>query len=103
MRLLAATVMPTGLALIFMGQSGPEKVHMLRSFDLFLTDASRLAAVLTFFSLVWAGFLFMMEGADEGSRGRARRAVAVALGGLVLVLSAKGISIALLSGVIPIP
>lgn len=103
MRLLAATVMPVALALILMGQGGPEKVHMLRSFDLFLNDAARLAGALAFFSLVWAGFLFMMEGADERGRGRARRAVAVALGGLVLVLSAKGISVALLSGVIPIP
>ena len=76
---------------------------MLQSFDLFLTDAAKLAGALAFFSLVWAGFLFMVEGSEEQSRGRARRAVAVALGGLVLVLSAKGISVALLSGVIPIP
>lgn len=103
MRLLAATMMPAILAPVFIGQAGPEKVHMLQSFDLFLTDAAKLAGALAFFSLVWAGFLFMVEGSEEQSRGRARRAVAVALGGLVLVLSAKGISVALLSGVIPIP
>ncbi len=103
MRLLTATILPVGFSLVFMGQAAVEKLHMLQSFDLFLTDAAKLAGALAFFSLVWAGFLLMVDGADEGSRGRARRAVAVTLGGLVLVLSAKGISVALVSGVIPIP
>ena len=103
MRRLWATVLAMGVAPVLMGQVGPERVHMLQSFSWFLTDAAKLAAVLAFFSLVWAGFLLMAEGADERSRGRARRAVAVTLGGLVLVLSAKGISVALLNGVIPIP
>ena len=103
MRLLVATMLPAILAPVFMGQAGVEKLHMLLVFDLFLTDAAKLAAVLAFFSLVWAGFLHMAEGADERSVGRAKRAVVMALGGLVIVLSAKGISTALLNGVIPIP
>ena len=98
MRVLTATVLPVFLAIVFMGQAAVEKLHMLQSFDFFLTDAAKLAGVLAFFSLVWAGFLHMAEGSDEGSRGRARRAVAMALGGLVLVLSAKGVSVALING-----
>ena len=97
------TVLAMSFAPVFMGQAVVERIHMLQSFSLFLTDAARLAAALAFFSLVWAGILLMAEGADERSRGRARKVVAVTLGGLVLVLSAKGISVALLNGVIPIP
>ena len=45
----------------------------------------------------------MAEGADQQGAGRARRAVAGAVLGLVLVLSAKGVALALRSGIVPIP
>ena len=58
---------------------------------------------LAFFAIVWAGFALMAEGTEERSSGRARNAVLGAVIGLVLVLSAKGIAVALLSGIVPIP
>ena len=52
---------------------------------------------------MWAGFVLMAEGGGERGGGRARNAVLSAVAGLVLVLSAKAVAIALLNGVVPIP
>ena len=45
----------------------------------------------------------MAEGGEERGGGRARSAVVLALAGLALVLSAKGVAALLRSGVVPIP
>ena len=73
-----------------------EKGTMLLKF-VEVVDAMAYAAVgLCLFAVVWAGFLLMAEGAEERSSGRARSAVVLAITGLVLTLSAKGIALALL-------
>ena len=81
----------------------PEELEMLRAFDAALTAMAFAAAGLCLFSIVWAGFVLMAEGSDQQGAGRARRAVAGAVLGLVLVLSAKGVAVALRSGIVPIP
>ena len=59
-------------------------------------------AGLCLFAIVWAGFVLMAEGGEERGGGRAKTAVVMAVVGLVLVLSAKGVA-ALLSYTIPMP
>ena len=81
----------------------PEELEMLRAFDAALTAMAYAAAGLCLFSIVWAGFVLMAEGSDQQGAGRARRAVAGAVLGLVLVLSAKGVALALRSGIVLIP
>ena len=81
----------------------PEELEMLRAFDAALTAMAYAAAGLCLFSIVWAGFVLMAEGSDQQGAGRAKRAVAGAVLGLVLVLSAKGVALALRSGIVPIP
>ena len=56
---------------------------------------------LCFFAVVWAGFVLMAEGGEERGGGRAKTAVVMAVVGLVLVLSAKGVAALLSSGVVP--
>ena len=73
-----------------------EKGNMLLKFVEVLDAMAYAAAGLCLFAIVWAGFLLMAEGAEELSSGRARSAVALAVTGLVLTLSAKGIALALL-------
>ena len=81
----------------------PAEQEMLRAFDAALTAMAYAATGLCLFSIVWAGFVLMAEGGDQQGAGRARRAVAGAVLGLVLVLSAKGVALALRSGIVPIP
>lgn len=90
------------LALIGAAQD-PEEQGMLEAFDAALTGMAYAAAGLCLFSIVWAGFVLMAEGTDQHGAGRARKAVAGAVLGLVLVLSAKGVALALRSGIVPIP
>ncbi len=91
-------------ALVLAGAAqDPEEMEMLRAFDAALTAMAYAAAGLCLFSIVWAGFVLMAEGSDQQGAGRARRAVAGAVLGLVLVLSAKGVALALRSGIVPIP
>ncbi len=93
-----------GVALLSMG-AGPapeEERAMLEAFNGALTAMAYAAAGLAVFAIAWAGVVLMAEGA-EGRSGRARTAVVMAVVGLVIVLSAKGIALALLSGVIPTP
>ena len=97
----AATLMPlTGAALVFMGAT-PEEQEMLAAFDRVLTAMAYAGSGLCFFAIVWAGFILMAEGGEERGGGRAKTAVVMAVVGLVLVLSAKGVAALLSHGVIP--
>ena len=99
----AAILLPfVGAALVLMG-AAPEEEAMLHAFDRALTTMAYVASGVCLFAIVWAGFLLMAEGSDERGGGRARAAVVTAVVGLVLVLSAKGVALALLNGIVPIP
>ncbi len=74
---------------------------MLDAFDRALTAMAYAGAGLCFFAIVWAGFVLMAEGGEERGGGRAKSAVVLAVVGLVLILSAKGIAALLKHGVIP--
>ena len=89
-------------ALVSMG-AAPEKEAMLHALDRVLTAMAYAAAGLCVFAIVWAGFVLMAEGAEERGGGRAKSAVILAVVGLVLALSAKGVAALLKHGVIPIP
>ena len=80
-----------------------EEETMRAAFDGVLTAMAFAAAGLAVFAIVWAGFVLMAEGGEPRSAGRARNAVAGALLGLVVVLSAKGIAVALRNGIVFIP
>ena len=92
----------TGAVLVLMG-AAPEEEAMLHAFDEALTAMAYVASGVSFFAIVWAGFVLMAEGSDERGGGKARSAVVTAVVGLVLVLSAKGVALALLNGIVPIP
>ena len=99
----ATALMPlTGAALIFMGAT-PEEEAMLHAFDRVLTAMSYAAAGVCLFAIVWAGFVLMAEGGEERGGGRAKTAVVMAVVGLVLVLTAKGVAALLKSGLVPFP
>ena len=100
-RALTAAVL-TGAALVLMG-AAPEREAMLEAFDRVLTAMAYAAAGLCLFAIVWAGFVLMAEGGGERTGGRARTAVVLAVVGLVLVLSAKGVAALLSGGIVPIP
>ena len=92
-----------GAALATTGAAPPEERAMLEAFDRVLTAMAYAAAGLAVFAIVWAGFVLMAEGGEERGGGRARAAVVLAIVGLVLVLSAKGVAALLKHGVIPVP
>ena len=100
MRRATALLPLTGAALVFMG-AAPEKEAMLAAFDRVLTAMAYAGSGLCFFAIVWAGFVLMAEGGEERGGGRAKAAVVMAVVGLVLVLSAKGVAALLSHGVIP--
>ena len=100
---LTTTLLLGGAALTSMGAAPLEEWQMLQSFNEALTAMAYAATGLAFFAIVWAGFVLMAEGTEERSSGRARNAVLGAVIGLVLVLSAKGVALALLNGIVPIP
>ena len=80
----------------------PEEVEMLEAFNEVLTAMAYAASGLCLFAIVWAAFVLMAEGSEERGAGRARSAVVMAVVGLVLVLSAKGVSLLLLKVIFPI-
>lgn len=90
-------------ALVTQGAAPDEEQALLAAFDAVLTAMVAAAAGLSVFAIVWAGFLLMAEDSEQRGRGRARNAVLGAVCGLVLVLSAKGLAVALLQGLVPIP
>ena len=102
MRRLGTALLLCGVALVTAGAAPEEEQAMLDAFDEALTAMAYAAAGLTVFAIVWAGFLLMAEGAEERGGGRARGAIFLAVAGLVLVLSAKGVAALLRAGVIPI-
>ena len=101
MRRLTTALLLCGVALVTTGAAPEEERAMLDAFDAALTATAYAAAGLTVFSLVWAGFLLMADGAEERGTGRARSAVFLAVAGLALVLSAKGVAALLRAGVLP--
>ena len=98
---LAATLL-AGAALATTGAAPAEEQAMLDAFDRALTAMAYAASGLCLFAIVWAGFVLMAEGGEERGGGRAKAAVVMAVVGLVLVLSAKGVAALLRSGVVPI-
>ena len=103
MRRAWTAILLAGAALATVGAAPAEKEAMLDAFDAVLTAMAYAAAGLAVFAVVWAGFVLMAEGGEERGGGRARTAVVMAVVGLVLVLSAKGVAALLKHGVIPIP
>lgn len=90
-------------ALAVLGAAPAEQQAMLHAFNEVLTAMAYAASGLCLFAIVWAGVVLMVEGAEGRGAGRARSAVLGAVMGLVLVLSAKGVALALLRGMVPIP
>ncbi len=101
-RLLTATLL-AGAALATTGAAPPEEQAMLDAFDKALTAMAYAGSGLCVFAIVWAGFVLMAEGGEERGGGRAKTAVIMAVVGLVLVLSAKGVAALLSSGIVPFP
>lgn len=102
-RLCITLSLIAAFGLLSLGAITAEQRSMLDAFDQVLTGMVYAAAGLAVFAVVWAGFVLMAEGAEDRETGRARAAVFLALGGLVLVLSAKIVSRVLISGIVPIP
>ena len=106
-RALVIATFLVGVVLVTTGAGAEEKLAavdaMVASFDQVLTAMTYAAAGLCLFAIVWAGFVLMAEGGEGRGGGRARTAVAMAVVGLVLVLSAKGVVTLLLSGLVPFP
>ncbi len=103
MRRAWTAILLAGAALATVGAAPAEERAMLAAFDAVLTAMAYAAAGLAVFAVVWAGFVLMAEGAEERGGGRAKTAVVLAVIGLALVLSAKGVAALLSHGVIPIP
>ena len=103
MRPLVTATLLAGVALATTGAAPVEKQAMLEAFDEALTAMAYAASGLCFFAIVWAGFVLMAEGGEERGGGRAKAAVVMAVVGLVLVLSAKGVAALLRSGIVPFP
>ena len=102
-RRVLTAILLAGLALATTGAAPVEKEAMLEAFDAVLTAMAYAAAGLCVFAIVWAGFVLMAEGSEERGGGRAKTAVVMAVVGLVLALSAKGVAALLSHGVIPVP
>ena len=86
-----AVTLLAGAALATTGAAPAEEQEMLRQFDRVLTAMAYAASGICVFAIVWAGFILMAEGGEERGGGRAKAAVVMAVVGLVLVLSAKGV------------
>ena len=97
---LTATLL-AGVALATTGAAPAEEQAMLAAFDRVLTAMAYAGSGLAVFAIVWAGFILMAEGGEERGGGRAKAAVVMAVVGLVLVLSAKGVAALLKHGIIP--
>ena len=101
-RRAATILLLTGAAFVLTG-AAPEEEAMLDAFDRSLTAMAYAASGLCVFAIVWAGFVLMAEGGEERGGGRAKTAVVMAVVGLVLVLSAKGVAALLSSGLVDFP
>ena len=103
LRRLALPILLVAASVTSMAAEPPGDAEMIAQFDRVLTAMAYAAAGLSVFSIVWAGFVLMAEGSEERSRGRARAAVMGSVIGLVLVLSAKGVTFALTRAVGTVP
>ena len=103
MRRWLGAVLLAGVALATTGAAPAEEQAMLDAFDKVLTAMAYAASGLAVFAIVWAGFVLMAEGSEERGGGRAKTAVVMAVVGLVLALSAKGVAALLSQGIIPVP
>ena len=101
-RTLVATLL-AGAALVTTGAAPVEERAMLEAFDTVLTAMAYAGSGLCLFAIVWTGFVLMAEGGEERGSGKARSAVAMAVVGLVLVLSAKGVAALLRNGIVDFP
>ncbi len=97
-----AVTLLAGAALATTGAAPAEEQEMLRQFDRVLTAMAYAASGICLFAIVWAGFILMAEGGEERG-GRAKAAVVMAVVGLVLALSAKGVAALLSSGLVDFP
>ena len=102
-RFLNAVLLATAALAATGAAPDAREAEMLEAFNDLLTAVAYVASGLCLFAIVWAGFLLMAEGSEEQGKGRARSAVIGAVVGLVLVLSAKGVALALLNGIVLIP
>ena len=102
MRPAIAVTLLAGAALATTGAAPAEEQEMLRQFDRVLTAMAYAASGICVFAIAWAGFILMAEGGEERG-GRAKAAVVMAVVGLVLVLSAKGVAALLGSGLVDFP
>ncbi len=102
-RRVAAALAALFAAAASMAAAPDEERAMLDAFDGVLTAMAYAAAGLALFAVVWAGFVLMAEGGEPRNAGRARGAIAGAIVGLVVVLSAKALALVLRSGIVPIP
>ena len=98
-----ALTLLAGAALATTGAAPAEEQAMLDAFDKALTAMAYAGSGLCFFAIVWAGFVLMAEGGEERGGGKAKSAVVMAVVGLVLVLSAKGVAALLSSGLVDFP
>ena len=103
MRRFVTAILLIGAALATTGAAPAEERAMLAAFDAVLTAMAYAASGVCLFAIVWAGFVLMAEGSEERGGGRAKTAVVMAVVGLVLALSAKGVAALLSHGVIPVP
>ncbi len=99
---IVRAVLSVGAALASVGAGPGEEARMLEAFERASNAIAYAAAGVALFSLVWAGFLLMSEGSEERS-GRSRSAVVLAVAGLAIALSARGLAALVRSGVIPVP
>ena len=107
---ITTILLASGAALASIAATPPEdkREQMLDAFEKVLEGMAYAGVGLCLFAIVWAGFVLMAEGAEgQGpGRGKARNAVFMAVVGLVVVLLAKAIALALnsrLGLILPIP
>ena len=103
LRRIWAVAVLAASALVSIAAEPPGDAEMIAQFDRALTGMAYAAGGLALFSIVWAGFVLMAEGAEERGKGRARAAVMGSVVGLVLVLSAKTVTFALTRAVGTVP
>ena len=106
---IANILLASGAALASIAAAPEDKREQMQAaFDAVLTGMAYAGVGLCLFAIVWAGFVLMAEGAEgQGpGRGKARNAVVMAVVGLVVLLLAKAIALALnsrLGPILPIP
>ncbi len=99
---VARLVVAAAAALSAFGAAPGEEMQMLEAFEKALEAMTGIAGALCVFSLVWAGFTAMADGA-EARGSRARNAAVLAIVGLAIVLSARGLAALIGAGVAPVP